>query len=256
MKYKHKITGDIAIMKSNNSAFYNYDGMDIHARIIENSNDWEKIIEKDYEILSYYDQVYNCYYKPDSQLKNKWCKKDGIAPFFIEDDLKLCNIYSIKRLSDNTIFTIGDNINYKKDIFTWDDNKSYCRIEEFSLHNNYIYVNQHWMGDVTVKISDWVLRNNILFITEDGVEIFEGDKIWFVDIDYWLVETRLSKKGDTYKNRGLFPFSKKEKAEEYVILNKPCLSAKDVIDWITNSKPHSLSKAGEIALKELVKSKL
>ncbi len=44
-KFKHKITGDIAMMKSNNSSFYTYDGMDIHARIVENSCDWQEILD-------------------------------------------------------------------------------------------------------------------------------------------------------------------------------------------------------------------
>ena len=45
MKYRHKITGDIAVMKPNNSSFYVYDGLDIHARIVENSHDWELVTE-------------------------------------------------------------------------------------------------------------------------------------------------------------------------------------------------------------------
>lgn len=70
-----------------------------------------------------------------------------------------------------------------------------------------------------------------LFTTEDGVEIFENDKYWFVKPlqDYYLGEVIAIEHSMTgRKQENILDFSTKEKAEEYIIMNKPCLSLNDV----------------------------
>ena len=55
---------------------------------------WEKVVEKDYEILSYISKLKKCNIEP----KN---------PLFNNGDW---DIYSILRLSDSEIFTVGDRV--------------------------------------------------------------------------------------------------------------------------------------------------
>lgn len=182
---------------------------------------WEKVAEKDYEIL--------CYSRAFNRYSHSLTKRD-----------ESWDIHMIKRLSDGVIFSIGDKI----------DGYSYTNrvILNIELANKKLLFRQ-CLG--YSMLEDIKHSKQPLFTTEDGVDIYEGDKIWFVDIDYWIPEERISKKRDIYKNRGLFPFSTKEKAEEYIIMNKPCLSIEDFKKIFTNARTSIIEP-----LKELVKSKL
>ena len=83
-----------------------------------------------------------------------------------------------------------------------------------------------------------------LFTSEDGVDIFEGDKLYSIDNRFnikkhHLFNARYDDK-TLLNNRRFFNseykhFSTKEKAEEYILLNKPCLSYKDIETIITTS---------------------
>jgi len=67
-----------------------------------------------------------------------------------------------------------------------------------------------------------------LFKTEDGVDIFEGDKVYFVNITNQRFNIDICLQADLYKSHLLY-FSTKEKAEEYILMNKPCLSINNVL---------------------------
>jgi hypothetical protein len=82
-----------------------------------------------------------------------------------------------------------------------------------------------------------------LFTTEDGVEIFEGDVWHLIDPDYWRI---WSGNHSTVNPDRIKYFSTRQAAEEYILMNKPCLSLKEVIDLV---------EAKEY-LTQLVKSKL
>ena len=66
-----------------------------------------------------------------------------------------------------------------------------------------------------------------LFTTEDGVDIFKNTKFWY--IDNFIIKTYITREfseiESSYKK-----FSTKEKAEEYILLNKPCICLKDLIE--------------------------
>lgn len=92
-----------------------------------------------------------------------------------------------------------------------------------------------------------------LFTTEDGVDIFEGDSYYSYNL-----ELDISSKFDSAclkisgKNTDNKYFSTKEKAEEYILMNKPCLSLNDVLKLsIDTEYSYTFQK-----LKELVKSKI
>ena len=93
----------------------------------------------------------------------------------------------------------------------------------------------------------------ILFTTEDGVEIKKGDT-WFYIQD---------KDGswEIYQNNGEYSklvieristFSTRAKAEEYVLMNKPCLSVNDASKIIG----HRISQLDSENLITLAKSRL
>ena len=183
-----------------------------------------KEIKKDYEIVSILlqrsdkHQIHNV-----SEYKNTG---------YIEALLN-CNgnkIHSVKRLSDSEIFTIGDKvIGY---------NNSITKIKTIDL------VGEVSLNIGTDKHEGFSLKNlkkakQPLFTTEDGVDIFEGDNLYSIDNmlnirkhllfnarydDNTLLNNRIFFNSD-YKH-----FSTKEKAEEYILMNKPYLSLSDVWD--------------------------
>lgn len=202
--------------------FITEDGVDIFE---------DKVVEKDYEIL---------------EVRGKY----GAVSSYIEildSDLKDKTIFKIKRLSDGEIFTIGDKvIGY---------NNSIAKIKTIDL------VGEVSLNIGTDKHEGFSLKNlkkvkQPLFTTEDGVDIFEGDIFY---------STRKDCSGCIIKYEGNFfeiastkckefvDFSTKKAAENYIKMNKPCLSLNDVLS-ITNKTsfvPEDFSK--NLIKKELTK---
>lgn len=207
---------------------------------IENHSEfWQPVVEKNYEILSYI------------TVESEIIKYKDLD---IDDDCncdKYLKIYSVKRLSDGEIFTIGDIIKCED-----------CKGEITSLE---IYDDDIYLTGIDNKMPfGYTLCNALdcfeipqkakqkLFISEDGVDIFEGDTVWHTNLN---TNKKPYSSIVEYKEpftpvKGLF--STKEKAEEYIIMNKPCLSLKDV-----KLKLSSMSGTiGMRMLRELVKSKI
>ncbi len=166
---------------------------------------WEEVVEKDYEILEY---------KTESGISCKAPFLSDSHQFYIDER---CKIYSIKRISDNSIFTIGDDVLSKT-----------CsvpnKILSIEIINNKIRL---YPRNSFYNLEDVCKAKQKLFTTEDGVDIFENSSEF-----YWL------DKGLNIKNSGhttiytnipnTLYFSTKEKAEEYILYNKPCLSLNDI----------------------------
>jgi len=76
-----------------------------------------------------------------------------------------------------------------------------------------------------------------LFTTEDGVDVFKGDKVYYVETEdmesanYKVNEYTVKESGRFTSDKSLHAFSTKEKAEEYILMNKPCLSLNDLLDF-------------------------
>jgi hypothetical protein len=86
----------------------------------------------------------------------------------------------------------------------------------------------------------------VLFTTEDGVGIHEGDTYYTLEPDnnWFLYYSGAASCGSGKRTIAKY-FSTKEAGEDWLILNKPCLSLYDVV------VSHDLRQ-----LRELVKSKL
>jgi len=196
-----------------------------------------ELIEK-YQILAFKENkkgFFNRIWRADSQIKDSFCLNAGESPFHSSSSLINLglDIYSIKRLSDNEIFTIGDLINR---------NGKSVKLEIIELDD-------FWMGGVAVNRKGSPFGGECLetlqkaripiFTTEDGIDIFE-DSNYYCHINlksFEIKESKIITKGVSGNlNPELFKyFSTKEAAEDYILMNKPCLSAQDVIDY-TESK--------------------
>ena len=221
---------------------------------------WEEVVEKDYEILSYYaknisgkgenyvDLDYIWY--ETAKGNGKWSRKGHITGPYTTDEINNHNgygIYSVKKLSDGEVFTLGEEV--KQGIIV--EFKATCyRPYTTEIEVHFAYNRRKTMLNNLKKCK------KPLFTTEDGVDIFEGDKIFpvnrtnFQHYDSNRVITSNFQQSSVYKY-----FSTKEAAEKYILMNKPCLSINDVLSinqWnLVETKTSTTNK-----LRKLVKSKL
>lgn len=212
-KFKHKKTGHIF---EQDGSYYNRPKHEhIPAWLVEGSNDWEEIIEstkveKDYKILSL--TIH------DSRLSDM----TGYGNEYIEALLKdrLNKIHSVKRILDGEIFTIGDNCEYGIITNMFITKEGYCmtgtRTSPYSC--NILYLKH---------------KKQPLFTTEDGVDIFEGDtcvSIFKSNYQYSGIHNWAKKEWFTKTSLDInkLYFSNKDVSEEYILMNKPCLSINDI----------------------------
>lgn len=213
--------------------------------VVNNPEFWEKVVKKDYEILSVKDKLNYIYTLKDNGLYSLF---DFQGIFTLKECLYNFKnkIHSIKRLSDGEVFTVGNKYSNLSGTFT---------IQKFTLENNKIMVHAIEFGGC--------LLNNIskvkqpLFTTEDGVDIYETQEIWVIDenFEYYLFRTPEPVSIKPLDKRHYF--SSKEKAEEYILLNKPCLSLNDVASIYPGiNREHNTPSHQAERLKQLVKDKL
>jgi hypothetical protein len=185
---------------------------------------WEEI--KEYEILSFIGgsgRIYN-----SDEVFNFGC--DG-GP----------SIFSVKRLSDGEIFTVGDEIS----------NSKYPRfkgkIEKFKRGDSTLQV--YYDGFDSLK--DIQKVKPVLFTTHDGADVREGDRVWYFNQGYKLWDSKADPKFHNDEQRFHY-FSTKEAAEEYILMNKPLnLSIREICNFQGSMDSVFL----EDYLKKLVKSK-
>jgi hypothetical protein len=169
-----------------------------------------------------------------------------------EDTNKLAD--KILALNDNktdsqkvvTKYEHGNKVICIKPLVINSSSRHYCEVKEGSIHN-LICANNTVGG--TLGIFGIISCTNpkfeehfklyikqevkpVIFITEDGVDIFEGNEVFIVNKFFSLGFSKGVKYNNHKDNKF---FSTKEKAEEYIIMNKPCLSYNDIINSIKDS---------------------
>ena len=190
---------------------------------------WEEVIEKDYVILELLSKTKYKYVLHPNGLY-AFANEKGFATLEqVREHFPIIN--SVKRLSDGEIFTIGDKVqdsltdeltNFKVQTITYfyPGDKIICQAE----------------SGTTMPLTTIRKVETPLFTTEDGVDIFEGDTIFGVNVD-WKVFSHYIDLQNKVKSWGIKPtFSTKEKAEEYILLNKPCLTINDVRNCINQTE--------------------
>lgn len=175
---------------------------------------WQEITKKDYEILSFV-RINSSLYQGIIKTKNSSGNFtfDFVTGNDSEERLLNCSgfaIHSVRRLSDNKIFTLDDKL-----VFDGVAGK----LVRFTLSNGKMYADQ-------VSLSNIHHIEDKLFTTEDGVDIFEGDSYFKVTNDtFILLPMPSASKHESLRSK---VFSTREAAREYIILNKPCLSISDI----------------------------
>jgi hypothetical protein len=140
-------------------------------------------------------------------------------------------INSIRIKSDGEVFTVGDRTNegvIKEFQYCKDGRLIISFVDGFPRYLD--------AKGSTHKLS----KLKPLLKTEDGVDIYEGDYYFSVlkkDLIYNGKFVAEPINGGKFSNpESCIIFSTKEAAEEYILLNKPCLSIKDVQSIYTSAK--------------------
>ena len=235
------------------------------ADVENNPEFFEEIIEKKYEILSFIctENLHTTVIPKGTILcKTENSKfENGIIKDVEVNLLKYPHwkIFSIKRLSDNEVFSIGDKCtNGIITGFKLDSNGTpYSGGIGISFHTE--------ERTITEGLKRCEKAKPVLFVTEDCVEIFEGQYYCHTNPNFEILESKgdiIS--GNLIGKKGYYYFSSKEKAQEWIILNKPCLSINDLVKLAEKAEdllciPSDIKEFYNQDLeivKELVKSRL
>lgn len=237
------------------------------ADVEDNPEFFKEIIEKKYEILSF---------KANKDLRASFVSENAIAEkaksgyfhYLIQnytEEILLkdssWSIHSIRRLSDNEVFSIGDKVDS-----TISDLGRATDITGFKIKNDKLIVGLRHLG--YYPLSTIILPKPVLFVTEDGKEIKTGGEYWYVvasdsaaipwrwkalhDVANWTHETEAKK-----PPLGCYQFFSKAKAQEWIVFNKPCLSLMEATLAIQRTSLFYKEKDSIVEnLKKLVESKL
>ena len=207
-KFKHKKTGETAEEYPDYYRTRYWQTVnDIPKRLVEDSSDWEEIIPKEWEILSFVDRGRVLSVVDNIAFNGKLLECLSNYP-----------IRSVKRLSDGVIFTLGDIIlngsNYVISSITVEDNEALL-----------------WVEDDYCSLSiECAKKVELLHTTKDGYKINTGDKYFIVEnfrIREVVGGTFTKSKWDDFRFKG------RENAENWILYNKPCLSLNDVMQRFT-----------------------
>ena len=237
--------------------------------IVENNSEFfEEIIQKECEILSLCGLISNVPHFVDKNgniltfNQQSICER-GPAEKVVLKKPDRWKIHSIRRLSDNEVFSIGDTVQSIRS--NWQGND--CKIEIIRAKEDGTIdftINQNGdKGTYRNCLNNFRKVKTPLFLTEDGIEIFEGDYYCHTTLDFQILGSKAGNlSGNLLGKKGYYYFSTEDKAQEWIILNKPMLSIKDIqpiigknLEYRNGGSYLDLDKLTK-KFKELVKSKL
>ena len=248
-KFKHKHTGAVVIKGSDSYFIIEEDTPteSIPAKFIENSNDWEEVVQKKY-LFTTHDgvKIYKgmdswSIYKdlsisPNTPERAPWVGSSKYSLYFSTEEA------AQKYIDENTkkiVFTTHDGV----PMYVGD---SYCFINKYNMDEVYDHtVGRAWsvtnlkqdshIRFSTRKAAQQFIDKNTkkpILRTEDGVDLFEGDKFWYVYIPEWDVMSEiLSEENEESIDKDIYVnFSTKQAAKDYVNLHAPKFSKKEILD--------------------------
>ena len=264
--YRHRKTGYIATQLEKDSFIYKYDcGLPlscyIKQEILEDSCDWEKVIHKDYEILSFRANTGLLRIKDSNGIfqANGDAKRENTTEQYLLNEGGW-DIYSVKRLSDGEVFSIGDKINFRG-LYGNNSEHKYDIIRGFDLKQDanlgILYLNG------LVGLNKIEKYREAVFTTFDNVEIYKNQSYWGLHTKTWLLEyvdggINYDLKENELSDSTYLTFAKKENLEEYILMNKPVLSLNDLLSvWCSANEFHVYEKSPLFQnFKNLAKTKL
>ena len=214
--------GLVVSLKSPNGLYEGYQ-YNYYSKHVENQPEyWEEVVEKDYEIVAMTNSEGTIMY-----FKDGWCTKrnDTVCihrtpslGYILRNGINN-NIHSVKRLSDGEVFTIGDLIT------------GYWYIDARSIQTIKICI---YTGSIRFEQSGGCTYLSFakkakqpIFLTHDGKDIFEGDKVWWVNKKTFCSDYFVPTPSVTFFSDINAYFLTEEEAEEYIKRNKVLFTTED-----------------------------
>jgi hypothetical protein len=225
-------------------------------------------VSRDWEVESFYfpSDKENPFVKEiDGKYKRDLPTRHTLQQMMSEENYKKgIRIHSVRRLSDQVVFSVGDEVESSE----FKLGKS--TITSFAILND--NGNERMMagcfsGGIEIVALKKVEKPIPLFVTEDDFQLYEGDKCALLSTDSWLISYPVTAPKNPFcGDNGQFKyFSTKEVAEEYILNHKPLLSLEDVfsvcekvdeVHWEGADDDRDCEVFYTEKLKELAKSKL
>lgn len=213
----------------------------------------DKNNERDWEIECFTDGKRNWWLQSNGFYTHQIFDTGLTASQLISDK----KIWAVRRKSDKVVFSVGGNVEFRSS--DWDNDcwwgGKINRIELSKTSGELLFIlDDDEEGTIITKFIENIRLSKLpertkLFTTEDGVDIRNEDNVWFCDIYKWNVNIICNLR-DYAKRCDYTYFSSKEKAEEYLLMNKPTLSVNDILAlWCIENPARK-------ELIELAKSKL
>ena len=154
-------------------------------------------------------------------------------------------IESVRRLSDGEVFSLGDDVNFGiiEGFYICEEEDSFC-YKCMMVYFKEVRANR--------DISELKKVNQPLFKTEDGKDVYEEDE--FVAVQKTTFDMLCCRQTLT-NPENYYIFSNEEKANNWVLMNKPVLSVNDVLAVCENNYGFLQNKLLD-RLKEIAKSKI
>lgn len=171
------------------------------------------------------------------EFKSKYTPKKWKVESFYKNRNNQDVINSIQRLSDGEVFTVGDQV-ISDQYYTYTVKGDITRISYEPISDTCIICTTY--SGIGFCLSSFQKAPKPLFITEDGVEVFENDRPWCLN----TTEFRSKGTADLKLNAKYHPapnckyFSTKEKMEEYKLNNKKQFSLNDVRAALDSDKSY------------------
>jgi len=149
--------------------------------------------------------------------------KGGIHPFIPKDEPcgcveEGCKIHSVRRLGDGEVFTVGDLTNLG---------------QITGFYNRWAGMEAHF-GNEGALFSSLKKSRTPLFTTEDGKHIYKGDTVYQLSVNEdWKIRKLAATEYSAPVPDFFKYFSTEDAAKEYVRMNKPCFSYKEVDDAVS-----------------------
>lgn len=147
-------------------------------------------------------------------------------------------INSIKRLSDNETFSIGDKCNlkngngYRNPILRFEIRNESWGLEKYRNKDRLVvFLETMYKTEWgPIELDSIVMSKQPLFTTEDKVEIFEDQQYWFVcyQPDWYYKSHTMGKSDRGYCALGEKQFSTEKAAKDWINLNKPQYSLQNI----------------------------
>lgn len=185
---------------------------------VENNPEfWQEVVDHEFEIISF---------KQDSGVTDLWTKfREGwsrnvngypvTGPYSTEAILEnsLYKIHSVKRLSDGEVFTVGDKVKVT-------EYGSIKNVDGFTIRNGISFLKEGaWIFyDKGMTHLDGVKKaKNPIFLTHDGEDIFEGDKVWYVNKQNHYKSYFIASKNQSFFSDRMAYFLTREAAEDMYV---------------------------------------